>query len=81
MPYTTFDNNSTKAGATIMYGTSSYLWYKQNNLSNFVLQIIQNEMAAQKHIEQFEQKLIESIIGKDLLFKMFKAAGKIMLHS
>ena len=38
-------------------------------------------MAAQKHIEQFEQKLIESIIGKDLLFKMFKAAGKIMLHS
>jgi hypothetical protein len=64
-----------------MYGTSSYLWYKQNNLSKFVFQIIQNEMAAQKHIEQFEQKLIESIIGKDLLFKMFKAAGKIMLHS
>ena len=28
-----------KAGAAIMYGTSSYLWYKQNNLSKFVFQI------------------------------------------
>ena len=50
-----------KAGAAIMYGTSSFLWYKQNNLLKFVFQIIQNKMAAQKHIEEFEQKLIESI--------------------
>ena len=50
-----------KAGAAIMYGTSSYLWYKQNKLSKFVFQIIQNKMAAQKHIEELEQKLIESI--------------------
>jgi hypothetical protein len=50
-----------KAGAAIMYGTSSYLWYKQNNLSKFVFQIIQNKMAAQKHIEELEQKLVESI--------------------
>jgi len=54
-----------KAGVAIMYGTSSYLWYKQNNLSKFVFQIVQNRMAAQKHIEEFEQKLIESI-GKPL---------------
>jgi hypothetical protein len=50
-----------KAGAAIMYGTSSYLWYKPNKLSKFVFQIIQNKMAAQKHIEEFEQKLVESI--------------------
>ncbi len=50
-----------KAGAAIMYGTSSYLWYKQNSLSKFVFQIIQNKMAAQKHIEELEQKLVESI--------------------
>ena len=52
-----------KAGAAIMYGTSSYLWYKQNYLSKFVFQIIQNKMAAQKHIEELEQKLVE-YIGK-----------------
>lgn len=52
-----------KAGAALMYGTSSYLWYKQNYLSKFVFQIIQNKMAAQKHIEEFEQKLVE-YIGK-----------------
>jgi hypothetical protein len=51
----------TKAGADIMYGTSSFLWYKQNNLLKFVFQVIQNKMAAQKHIEEFEQKLVESI--------------------
>ena len=50
-----------KAGTSIMYGTSSFLWYKQNNLLKFVFQIIQNKMAAQKHIEEFEQKLVESI--------------------
>jgi hypothetical protein len=52
-----------KAGAAIMYGTSSYLWYKQNYLSKFVFQIIQNKMAAQKHIEKLEKKLVE-YIGK-----------------
>ena len=50
-----------KAGAAIMYGTSSYLWYKQNDLSKFAFQIIQNKIAAQKHIEEFEQKLVQSI--------------------
>ena len=50
-----------KAGAAIMYGTSCYLWYNQNKLTKFVYQIIQNKMAAQKHIEEFEQKLVESI--------------------
>ncbi len=53
----------TKAGAAIMYGTSLYLWYKQKILSKFVFQIIQNKMAAQKHIEELEQKLVE-YIGK-----------------
>ena len=52
-----------KAGAAIMYGTSSYMWYRKNKLSKFVFQIIKNKMAAQKHIEEFEQKLVE-FIGK-----------------
>lgn len=55
----------TKRGAAIMYGTSSYLWYNQNKLSKFVYQIIQNKMAAQKHLEDFEKKLVDSI-GKPL---------------
>lgn len=54
-------NLDAKFGASIMYGTSSYLWYKQNNLSKFVFQIIQNKMAAQKHIEELEQKIVASI--------------------
>lgn len=52
-----------KAGAAMMYGTSSYVFYKQNNLSKFVFQIIYNRSAAQKHIAEFEQKLVE-YIGK-----------------
>lgn len=63
---TIFPIPDAKAGAAIMYGTSSYLSYKQNNLSKFAFQIIQNKMAAQKHLEDFEQKLIDSI-GKPLL--------------
>ncbi len=55
----------TKAGAAIMYGTSSYLWYKQKILSKFVFQIIQNKMAAQRHLKDFEEKLIDSI-GKPI---------------
>ncbi len=63
----------TKAGAAIMYGTSSYLWYKQKILSKFVFQIIQNKMAAQKHLKDFEQKLIDSI-GKP-----FSSLGSLII--
>jgi len=52
-------------GAAAMYGTSSYLWYKQNKLLKFVFQIIYNKLAAQRYLEQFEKQLIDSI-GKPL---------------
>ncbi len=52
-----------KAGAKIMYGTSAYLWHKKNKLIKFTFQIIQNKMAAQINLKQFEEKLIE-FIGK-----------------
>ena len=54
-----------KVGATIMYGTSSYLWYKHNRLSKFVFQIIQNKYAAQKHLKDFENKLLASVGNPD----------------
>ena len=48
----------TKTGISVMYGTSSYLWYKNNILLKFVFQFIQNKSAAQKHIKEFEKKLV-----------------------
>jgi len=48
-----------------MYGTSSYLRYKQKILKKFVFQIIQNKIAAQEHLKDFERKLIDSI-GKPI---------------
>lgn len=65
-----------KAGTAIMYGTSSYLWYKQKILSKFVFQIIQNKTAAQKHLNDFEQKLKDSIckpvstIGSSIIYEL-----------
>ena len=72
-----FDNTifpilDTKAGAAIMYGTSSYLWYEQKILSKFVFQIIQNKIAAQKHLEDLEEKIINSI-GKSISSLGFSA--------
>jgi len=73
---TIFPILDTKAGAAIMYGTSSYLWYKQKILSKFVFQIIQNKMAAQKHLKDFEHKLIGSIgkpfssLGSSIIWEM-----------
>ncbi|MFQ5787406.1 MAG: hypothetical protein ACE5H1_05440 [Thermodesulfobacteriota bacterium] len=58
---TIFPILDTKAGTAIMYGTSSYLRYKQKVLSKFIFQIIQNKMAAQEHLKDFEQKLLDSI--------------------
>ncbi|MCK4825220.1 hypothetical protein KA005_56245, partial [bacterium] len=50
-----------KAGAEIMYGTSAYLWHKENKLIKLTFQIIQNKMAAQINLKKFEEKLIEFI--------------------
>ena len=50
-----------KAGAEIMYGTSAYLWHKENKLIKFTFQIIQNKMAAEISLKKLEEKLIESM--------------------
>ena len=47
----------TKAGAKIMYGTSGYLWYKDNRIARFIFQIIQNKMAAQVSLKKLEEGL------------------------
>ena len=52
-----------KAGAEIMYGTSAYLWHKENKLIKFTFQIIQNKMAAEISLKKLEEKLIE-FLGK-----------------
>ena len=48
-----------KAGADIMFGTSSYVWFKENKLIRFTFQIIQNKMAAEISLKKVEDKLIE----------------------
>ena len=45
-----------KAGAEIMYGTSAYLWHKENKLIKFTFQIIQNKMAAEISLKKLEEK-------------------------
>ncbi|MCH8032955.1 MAG: hypothetical protein IH950_04220 [Bacteroidetes bacterium] len=48
-----------KAGAKIMFGTSAYLWFKENKIIRFTFQIIQNKMAADISLKILEEKLIE----------------------
>ncbi len=42
-------------------GTSSYLIYKQNRLSKFTFQIIQNKMTAIVYLKNFKEKILEHI--------------------
>jgi hypothetical protein len=51
-----------KIGTHMMYGTSAYLWYKNDSLSKFTFQIIQNEYAAKLNLEKLEDK-VKSVIG------------------
>jgi len=48
-----------KAGAKIMFGTSAYLWFKENKIIRLTFQIIQNKMAAEISLKKLEEKLIE----------------------
>ena len=45
-----------KAGAEIMFGTSAYLWFKENKLKKLTFQIIQNKIAAEISLKKFEEK-------------------------
>lgn len=48
-----------KAGADLMFGTSAYLFYKENKLIRLTFQIIQNKMAAQIFLRKLEEKIVE----------------------
>ena len=48
-----------KAGAKVMFGTSCYLWFKENKLIKLTFQIIQNKMAAEISVKKLEEKLVE----------------------
>ena len=61
----------TKAGTQIMYGTSAYLWYKNNILYRFTFQIIQNKMAAQLNLKKLEEELIKNIGDPDIIDRPF----------
>lgn len=50
-----------KAGAEIMFGTSAYLWFKENKLIKLTFQIIKNKIAAEISLKKFEEKLIEFV--------------------
>jgi hypothetical protein len=50
-----------KAGAEIMFGTSAYLWFKENKLTRLSFQIIQNKTAAEISLKKLEEKLIEFV--------------------
>jgi hypothetical protein len=48
-----------KAGADSMFGTSAYLWFKENKLIRLTFQIIQNKMAAEISLKKLEEKIVE----------------------
>ena len=50
-----------RAGAEIMYGTSALLWYKNNRITKFIFQIIQNKIAAKMHLKTLEEKLLKTL--------------------
>lgn len=50
-----------KAGSEVMFGTSGYLWFKENKLIKLTFQIIQNKMAAGISLKKLEEKLIEFV--------------------
>jgi hypothetical protein len=58
---TIFPILDTKSGSAIMYGTSSYLWFKKELLLRFAFQIIQNKIIAKKHLTDIKERLLDSI--------------------
>ncbi|MDD5749885.1 MAG: hypothetical protein PHO91_03840 [Patescibacteria group bacterium] len=55
-------NLGIQSGADMMWGTSAFLFYKDEKLQGFIFQIINNEVIAKICLDRFE-KAIESIIG------------------
>lgn len=52
---------NTTVGAEMMFGTSAYLWFKENKLIRFTFQIIRNRMVAEIALKKLEGKIIELI--------------------
>ena len=48
-----------KDGADLMFGTSAYLFFKENKLIQLTFQIIQNKMAAEISLRKLEEKIVE----------------------
>ncbi len=51
-----------KVGSHLIYGTTAYLWYKNNSLVQFLFKVLNNEYAAKLNLEKLESKLI-NILG------------------
>ena len=48
-----------KAGADSMFGTSAYLFFKENKLIRLTFQIIQNKMFAEILLKKLEEKIVD----------------------
>ena len=48
-----------KAGAKMMFGTSAFLWFKENKITRLTFQIIKNKIAAEISLKKLEEILIE----------------------
>ena len=49
------------SGAEIMFGTSAYLWFKENKLIKMTFQIIENKLAAEVALEELQGKIIKFV--------------------
>ncbi len=54
-----------KVGSHLIYGTTAYLWYRNNSLVQFLFKVLNNEYAAKLNLEKLESKLI-NILGMPL---------------
>lgn len=59
-------NLNIKGGSEFMFGTSAYLWFRENKLIKFSFQIINNKMVAEIELKRLEEKVI-NIVGKPTL--------------
>jgi len=68
-----------EVGTHLMFGTTAYLWYKENMLSKFVFQIIRNAYVARLTLEKLEKKLIKYIgqaSSSDQISKIWKEGSQ-----
>ena len=59
--FTLFPNLDTSSGADMMYGTSAYLYFKENFLEKVTFQLVGNDFAANWIIDKFNKSATEAI--------------------